>query len=118
MSVSAGDEDGSKRTRLANERTLLAWWRTGFTLLAVAVAVGRVVPEIADESAWPYEIIGAGFGAAGILFIWFGRQRQRAVDEALERGEYASMGDGWTFLFTLIGTVLGLATIGVIFAAH
>ena len=58
------------------------------------------------------------FGAAGILFIWFGRQRQRAVDEALERGEYASMGDGWTFLFTLIGTVLGLATIGVIFAAH
>lgn len=116
--MAAGDADGSKRTHLANERTLLAWWRTGFTLLAVAVAVGRVVPELAGASAWPYEIIGAGFGAAGILFIWFGRQRQRAVDEALDRGEYASLGDGWSLLFTLIGTVLGLATIGVIFAAH
>jgi uncharacterized membrane protein YidH (DUF202 family) len=116
--VSSGDEDGSKRTHLANERTLLAWWRTGFTLLAVAIAVGRIVPAIAGESAWPYEIIGAGFGAAGVLFIWFGRHRQRAVDAALERGEYASMADGWSLLFTLIGTVLGLATIGVIFAAH
>jgi uncharacterized membrane protein YidH (DUF202 family) len=116
--MAAGDEDGSKRTHLANERTLLAWWRTGFTLLAVAIAVGRVVPEIAGESAWPYEIVGAGFAAAGILFIWFGRRRQQAVDDALERGEYASMGDGWSFLFTVIGSVLGLATIGVIFAAR
>ena len=116
--MAAGDEDGSKRTQLANERTLLAWWRTGFTLLAVAVAVGRVVPEIAGAEAWPYEIIGAAFGLVGILFIWFGRERQRAVDQALERGEFVSMGDGWALLFTVIGTVLGLATVGVIFAAN
>jgi uncharacterized membrane protein YidH (DUF202 family) len=116
--MSAGDEDGSKRTHLANERTLLAWWRTGFTLLAVAVGIGRVVPELADTSAWPYEVVGAGFGAVGVLFIWFGHERARAVDQALDRGEFASMGEGWSLLFTVIGTVLGLATIGVIFAAH
>jgi uncharacterized membrane protein YidH (DUF202 family) len=116
--MSAGDEDGSKRTHLANERTLLAWWRTGFTLLAVAIAVGRVVPELANESAWPYEIIGAAFGIVGVVFIWFGRERQRAVDQALDRGEFASMGDGWSLFFTVMGTVLGLATIGVILAAH
>jgi uncharacterized membrane protein YidH (DUF202 family) len=113
-----GDEDGSKRTHLANERTLLAWWRTGFTLLAVAIAVGRVVPELSAGRAWPFEVIGAAYGIVGVFFIWFGRERQRAVDRALERGEFASMGDGWSLLFTVIGTVLGIATIGVIFAAH
>ena len=116
--MSAGDADGSKRTYLANERTLLAWWRTGFTLLAVAIAVGRVLPELAGQRAWPYEIIGAAFGAVGVLFIWFGRERARAVEEALARGEFAPLGERWSLLFTVIGTVLGLATIGVIFAAH
>lgn len=116
--MSASDEDGSKRTHLANERTLLAWWRTGFTLLAVAVGIGRVVPEIAGTNAWPYEIVGAAFGAVGVLFIWFGRERARAVDRALDRGEFVSMSERWSLFFTLIGTVLGLATIGVIFAAR
>ena len=36
----------ARRTSLANERTQLAWWRTGLTALAVALAVGRLVPEI------------------------------------------------------------------------
>ncbi len=38
--------DATRRTRLANERTELAWWRTGLTALAVALAIGRVVPEL------------------------------------------------------------------------
>lgn len=33
----------SRRTLLANERTYLAWWRTGLTTLTVALAVARVV---------------------------------------------------------------------------
>jgi len=35
--------DYSCRTLLANERTYLAWWRTGLTTLTVALAVARVV---------------------------------------------------------------------------
>ncbi|MGZ5314068.1 MAG: DUF202 domain-containing protein, partial [Solirubrobacterales bacterium] len=42
--------DATRRTRLANERTQLAWWRTGLTALAVAVGIGRVIPEL-DPSA-------------------------------------------------------------------
>ncbi len=37
--------DATRRTLLASERTELAWWRTGLTALAVALAVGRVIPE-------------------------------------------------------------------------
>ena len=41
--------DATRRTRLAGERTQLAWWRTGLTSLAVGVGIGRVVPELNDS---------------------------------------------------------------------
>ena len=40
-----GVEDATRRTRLANERTYLAWWRTGLTALAVGIGIGKLVPE-------------------------------------------------------------------------
>jgi putative membrane protein len=46
---SAPSGDASRRTRLANERTQLAWWRTGLTALAVGLAIGRVLPELAAD---------------------------------------------------------------------
>ena len=51
--------DATRRTRLAGERTQLAWWRTGLTALAVGVGVGRVVPELDDQlTEWPYVTLG------------------------------------------------------------
>jgi uncharacterized membrane protein YidH (DUF202 family) len=38
-----------ERTRLASERTQLAWWRTGLGALAVAIAVGSIVPDLAEH---------------------------------------------------------------------
>jgi uncharacterized membrane protein YidH (DUF202 family) len=38
-------DDDTRRTYLAEERTLLAWWRSGLAALAVASAVGRLVPS-------------------------------------------------------------------------
>src|SRR5204862_3597720 len=40
--------DYTRRTLLANERTYLAWWRTGITSVAAALAAARVVPELSD----------------------------------------------------------------------
>ena len=52
--------DATRRTRLANERTYLAWWRTGLRALAVSLAAGKVVPGLVDETdTWPYQVIGA-----------------------------------------------------------
>lgn len=42
--------DATRRTRLANERTELAWWRTGMTVFALALAVSRVIPDLADTT--------------------------------------------------------------------
>src|SRR6476646_10215475 len=79
--------DATRRTYLATERTDLAWWRTGLTALAVALGVGRVVPELNHGSVrWPYVLTGVGFAIWGIVAIAYGSARGRAVEEALSQG--------------------------------
>jgi putative membrane protein len=103
--------DALRRTRLANERTYLAWWRSGLTAIAVSFAAGRVVPDLAGGAAWPFEALGAGFGLLGLAFIGYGERRRRAVDAALEAGDYAPVGGAAATGLTAIGLVLGTATI-------
>jgi putative membrane protein len=113
-----GVEDATRRTRLANERTYLAWWRTGLTTLAVAVGIGRVAPEVSHSEKWPYEIAGAGFGLLGIVFLIVGYLRTRAVEEALDRGDFAPFGRSLAFGLLLAGLALGAATIVLVAVAR
>jgi putative membrane protein len=115
-----GVEDATRRTRLANERTYLAWWRTGLTSLAVAVGVGRVVPEVSHShvARWPYEVVGAAFGFLGIAFIAIGYARARAVESALDRGGFASFGARLSLTLLIAGLVLGGAMVLIVIFAH
>jgi putative membrane protein len=99
--------DATRRTHLANERTYLAWWRTGLTALASSVAVGRVVPSLTHETRWPYTILGAGFALLGIVAIAYGLVRQHAVREAVRRGEFEHPHDTVLLALTVVGVVLG-----------
>lgn len=107
--------DASRRTRLASERTQLAWWRTGLTALAVALGIGRIVPEL-DPSAtrWPYTAIGAGFAIYGVALIAYGTVRARAVERSLREGDYALPPDSWLGALTVTAAVLGITTAGAI----
>jgi putative membrane protein len=105
--VEAGD--AARRTHLANERTYLAWWRTGLTALASGVAIGRLVPSVTHQTRWPYAVLGAGFALVGIVAIAYGLVRQRAVDNAVRRGEFAYPRDDVLVALTAAGVVLGLA---------
>ncbi|HEY8860134.1 MAG TPA: DUF202 domain-containing protein [Gaiellales bacterium] len=106
--------DAARRTRLANERTYLAWWRTGLTALAVSLATGRVVPTLSHGTAWPYEIVGGGFALLGVTCIGIAYQREREIEQALEEGRFATMSSRTTMLLTAFGVVLGLLTLGLI----
>jgi inner membrane protein YidH len=103
--------DASRRTYLAGERTQLAWWRTGLTALAVALGVGRVVPELnRGGSRWPYVVAGVGFALWGIFAIAYGSANREAMERALREGRFHE-GPTWplrTLAFTGIG--LGLLT--------
>ena len=100
--------DATRRTHLANERTYLAWWRTGLTSLATGVAIGRLIPSVTHQTRWPYAILGAGFALIGIVTIGYGLIRQRAVREAVRRGQFAYPRETVLVVLTGAGVVLGL----------
>jgi putative membrane protein len=103
--------DASRRTRLANERTQLAWWRTGLTALAVGLAIGRLLPELAaDLEQWPYVALGVGFALYGVLLIWYGGIRAAAVERAVREGRFAAPAHWISSALGAIGIGLGLAT--------
>jgi putative membrane protein len=106
-----GARDATRRTRLANERTYLAWWRTGLTTFAVGLAAGKLVPELSSGAAWPFEALGIAFGLAGVVFISYAYIRQRRVEDALAQNSYAPFESRMAFVFAALGVALGLATI-------
>jgi putative membrane protein len=99
-----GDE---RRTSLAGERTLLAWWRTGLTAIAVALGVGRLLPELSDHlTRWPYVVLGVGFALYGVAMFVLGTRRLRA----------SSTEDRLLVAFMGAGVILGLGTLALIVA--
>src|SRR4051812_15741512 len=107
-------KDAARRTRLANERTYLAWWRTGLTSIAVCVGLGRIVPSVTDVTQWPYEVVGAGFGLLGVTFMVLAHIRMRVVEAAVDRGEFARLDVRWSFLMLVAGGILGLASVALV----
>ena len=101
--------DYSRRTLLANERTYLAWLRTGLTTLTVALAVARVVPELANSSSsWPYAVLGVLFAVYGIVCVGYAERRRRAVDAAVRRAEFVDPDPRMTLGLSLGAGVLGV----------
>lgn len=106
--------DATRRTHLAGERTYLAWWRSGLTAIGLGFAAGKIIPGLTDGSQWEYEALGVGYGVLGIAVFGYGLLRQRRVETALERGEYAPIGAAGTIGLAAAGAVLGVLTVVVV----
>jgi putative membrane protein len=111
-------EEPLRRTRLANERTYLAWWRSGLTAVAVGLGAGRVAPSLTSGSEWPYEVIGVGYAILGVAFVAYAYRRHQEVEEALREGNYAPFQSRVALLFSFAGLVLGLGTVLLILFAR
>ena len=109
--------DFTRRTLLANERTYLAWWRTGITAVATALAAARLVPEIARvKHVWPYTVLGVGYALIGVVCFAYGHIRRIQVDRAVRQGNFADLDHTVTLLISIGGTVLALALVALIIA--
>jgi putative membrane protein len=107
--------DATRRTRLASERTELAWWRTGLTALAVALAVGRIIPGLDRGLArWPYGLAGACFGIYGVAVIAYGSHRRNAMERALDGGYFPEAPRYAHAVLAAAGIALGLLTVVLI----
>jgi len=107
--------DASRRTYLAEERTLLAWWRSGLAALAVALAVGRLLPAILDEgSRAPFTALGVGYAILGLTIVLYGSVRERIQARALSEGRFEPIPRTVVTALTAYLSLLALATTALI----
>lgn len=106
--------DVTRRTRLAAERTWLAWWRTGIAASAAALAVGGLVPQLVEGTQWPYVALGVGYALAAIALFALGAFRTRAVEQALTEGRFMPLAPVWIFVLSAAGVILAVWTLAVV----
>jgi putative membrane protein len=100
---------------LANERTFLAWWRTGLASLTAGLAAAQVVPKLADsEHQWPYTVLGVGLAVLGTLCLAYGQLRRVAVERAVNAGKDASPSGAVPTALALLGVVAGIGLVALI----
>ena len=85
------------------------------TAIAVALAVGRILPDLAHSgSRWAYTMIGLGFALYGIAMIAYGTIRARTAEEAIKGSRRPLTRDPVRVSLAAAGVVLGLASAAVI----
>jgi putative membrane protein len=120
------DSSNRARDHLANERTFLAWVRTGVAVVVFGFALGRFalairellqmqghVPRTAGASVW-FGILAI---VGGVVLVWAGLNRYRQTRTQLDTGSFQPAG----FLIDLVGilTILfGLALAGYLVYIH
>jgi putative membrane protein len=111
-----GGEAG-RRVRLANERTYLAWGRTALAAFALALAVGRIVPELErSKDRWAFELVGCAYAALGVIYAAYGLHRHRAVEDAIDQGTFATPAAPVLTGMTVVTAIVGAATFVLLIA--
>jgi putative membrane protein len=106
--------DANRRTHLANERTYLAWLRSGLTAVAVGLGIAKLLPDFAGGAAWPYVVLGTGFCLLGIAMVVLGLRRLRQVSKALSDGAFRPLSDASAVGIGSATIILAIATILVV----
>lgn len=102
-------DDARVRDHLANERTYLAWLRTGIATMGFGIVIAKLrwlFPSSALAPPAPGIIhasnIGLLFTIVGLLTIGFALQRYLSVQKRIREGRYTAGG----LLLTLYAVVL------------
>jgi putative membrane protein len=107
---SAEESELDYRFTFANERTFLAWQRTALGLLAAAVALVQLVPELAIPGS--RRLLGVGLALLATVTSVMGLLRWQQADRAMRRGDPLPRHPSPTYLavgLTLVGIIaLGL----------
>jgi putative membrane protein len=81
------------RDNLANERTFLAWMRTGFAISALGIVIGKLqINDNTHDDRTFYKILALLFIFVGMLCIIVGLIRYAHVRALLEKNKYPTTG--------------------------
>lgn len=110
-SLSPSPDPVDPRFLLANERTLLAWLRTGLALQAAGLAVAEFV---SGPPRWMRGTISAVLISIGVLVALLGYRHSREVRRAMISGTPipdATLLTGVCMAVVAIGVILGAAVL-------
>lgn len=80
-------------------------------MLAVALAVGKIAPDLQKTgSGTPFALLGVGYALLGVAVVGYGLWRGREVDRALRAGKWVNLDDRFMWLIGGATFVLGVAT--------
>lgn len=118
-STNPGGERETLRLHQANERTLLAWIRTGIALMAFGFAIERFalfmrqLSAIAPAQPAPQTLasswVGAALVALGMLSNLLATIRYARVRRAIERGDVGAPSAAATYALGVLATLIGVA---------
>ena len=108
------------RDHLANERTFLAWIRTGVSLVGFGIViaklrylqieVGGAATSFPAPGGGRSALLGAAFAILGMLMIVLGSVRYAAAGRAIERDEFEPRG-GQLLILAFLLVLLGVAVL-------
>jgi putative membrane protein len=84
------DPDSRARTHLANERTFLAWFRTGLTLIAFGLIGGQFLSR--DVAGGLVRILSTVAVGTGVFLVLVGAQRYGNGREAIDAARFRPAG--------------------------
>jgi putative membrane protein len=115
------DNPSRARDHLANERTFLAWVRTGLAIIVFGFAIGVALqqffamqggkpPKTTGVSVW----LGLVSIVAGMMMVGTGLVRYHITRNQLDQGSFKPA--GWVIdLTAILATLLSLALAGYLF---
>ena len=115
-----GDESVRTREHLANERTFLAWVRTGIALLGAGFLVAKLRLELtpaAVDSPDERMALGLLFALAGLATVVFALIHYSATRRSIDSGTFSPLGKGAVLLVAvvvLVGLVVILDLVGLL----
>ena len=107
------DPDSRARSLLANERTFLAWIRTGLSMLVLGLAAAQFisqeeVDQIPIVTVFSLFLAGSGLLLTLMAGVQFARARNQINSGSYDSGTTAI---GLTLAVTIIANLIGIAII-------
>jgi putative membrane protein len=107
------DRDSRARTHLANERTFLAWLRTGLSLMAVGLAVAGFLP-VDLVPGFPYvRTFCVLLVLSGTVLVVYGANRYVRASKQIETGVYDPAGSAIVTIAAIVG-LLGVLAVPLV----
>ena len=108
----AVDPDSRARTHLANERTFLAWFRTGITLIALGLAAAQFLARESESAAPLVRGLSTVVILTGAFVVVVGMARYR---EGRRRIDEEAFRPAWQSITIAAVAALVIAVLGVAF---